>query len=356
MVMPGEPILLSLYVYAPNKAAPVFFATTYALSASFHVWQCYRYKAFKLIGLHPVCAILFTLGYILRAYSAHDNYVYSLATKKPLFIFIFSQVFIYVCPPLLELANYRILARVFHYIPYLAPLPPTRVMTTFGGLMALVEALNAIGVALSANPSSSSESTQSLGGQLTLAAIGIQLAVIVIFVAMASIFHVRFHQTSLQSRSVSTVLWTLYTSMALIFVRCVYRLVEHMDHTKIKLDDLEALRQLNPLRRYESYFYVFEATLMLLNSLLWNAWHPGRLLPQEVHVFLGRDGREVIGQKTRDDRGMVEKIGHVFTFGILFRQKTTGTGQWQEIGAHSNGERRDTEGDDIALRATGLHP
>ncbi|KAK4204766.1 hypothetical protein QBC40DRAFT_272351 [Triangularia verruculosa] len=347
MATPGEPVLLSLYVYAPNKAAPVFFAIAYALSAIFHVWQCYRYKAFKLIGLHPVCAILFTLGYALRAYSAHDNYIYSLTTKIPLFIFIFSQVFIFVCPPLLELANYHVVARVFHYIPYLAPLPPTRVMATFGGLMALVEALNAIGVALSANPSSSSESTQSLGSQLTLAAIGIQLAIIVIFIAMASIFHVRFRKTGLQSRSVSTVLWTLYTSMALIFVRCVYRLVEHMDHAKIELDDLEALRRLSPLRRYESYFYVFEATLMLLNSFLWNVWHPGRLLPREVHVYLGRDGREVIGQKERDDRGVMEKIGHVFTFGMLFRQKKTRTGQWQEIGEG---------GDDIALRATGLRP
>lgn len=54
---------------------------------------------------------------------------------------------------MLELANYHILGRIFYYIPHLSPLPPNRVLAIFGGLMALVEALNAIGVSLQANPS-----------------------------------------------------------------------------------------------------------------------------------------------------------------------------------------------------------
>ena len=56
-----------------------------------------RYKAWRLIGLHPVCAILFTAGYALREYGAY-NYLYSVATKLPLIMFILSQVFIFVCP------------------------------------------------------------------------------------------------------------------------------------------------------------------------------------------------------------------------------------------------------------------
>lgn len=30
----------SLYFYAPNKAAPVFFAVAYAVSGLVHLWQC----------------------------------------------------------------------------------------------------------------------------------------------------------------------------------------------------------------------------------------------------------------------------------------------------------------------------
>lgn len=54
-----------------------------------------RYKSFKMIGLHPVCALLFTAGYAMRAYGAHDHYMY---TTTNLLIYILSQVFIYICP------------------------------------------------------------------------------------------------------------------------------------------------------------------------------------------------------------------------------------------------------------------
>jgi hypothetical protein len=75
----------------------VFFAVAYAISAIFHIWQAFRYKAWKLIGLHPLCAVLFTTGYALREYGSF-NYLYDPTNILPLIIFILSQVFIYVCP------------------------------------------------------------------------------------------------------------------------------------------------------------------------------------------------------------------------------------------------------------------
>lgn len=53
-----------------------------------------RYKSWKLIGLHPFCAILFTAGYALREYGSH-NYIYS---DQNLIVYILSQVFIFICP------------------------------------------------------------------------------------------------------------------------------------------------------------------------------------------------------------------------------------------------------------------
>ncbi|KAK3985861.1 RTA1 domain-containing protein [Cladorrhinum sp. PSN332] len=319
MAAPGEPVLYSLFIYAPNKIAPFIFAIAFAISAVFHIWQCHRYKSWKLLGLHPLCAVLFTTGYALRTYGAH-NYLYSTTTKLPLIIYILSQVFIYVCPPLLELSNYHVLAHLFFYVPYFSPLPPSRVLATFGGLMLIVELLNALGVALAANPSSS-PTTQSLGGNLVIAAISLQVLIILIFICLAAVFHRRFSKAKIRSKNVNAVLFTLYGSMLLIFVRCMYRVVEHAGNTKVELDDIEALRRLSPLLRYEAYFYVFEAGLMLVNSVLWNIWHAGRYLPREVHVYLGRDGREVMGEKEVDFRSRWEKVGHVLSFGMLFRRK-----------------------------------
>lgn len=55
-----------------------------------------RYKAWKLIGLHPLCAVLLTAGYALREYGAF-NYMYDPGTPN-LIIFVLSQVLIFVCP------------------------------------------------------------------------------------------------------------------------------------------------------------------------------------------------------------------------------------------------------------------
>ncbi|KAK3369817.1 hypothetical protein B0H63DRAFT_497103 [Podospora didyma] len=311
----GQPVLGSLYVYAPNKGAPIFFVIAFGASAVGHIWQCIHYKSWKLIGLHPVCAVVFTAGYALREYGAYGNYLYS---TRNLLIYIFSQVSIYICPPLLELSNYHILGRIFYYIPSLAPLPPGRVMSTFGGVMAIVELLNALGVALAANPSSTHEK-QALGSHLTIAALAIQLVAICIFIALASIFHRRYF-----SKRVITPLTTLYISMALIFIRCLYRMVEHTSGgTTVRLNNLDALKSLSPLKRYEWYFYVFEATLMLANSVLWNVWNPGRYLPRSQHVYLAEDGVTELEDEhaKKDDRSFMEKVGNVLTFGLLFRRK-----------------------------------
>ena len=189
--------------------------------------------------------------------------------------------------------------------------------------MALVEALNAIGVALAANPTSS-HGQQNLGKHLTIAALAIQLAVIIVFVVLAGIFHRGCLNANIRAKAVSTTLITLYTSMALIFIRCIYRLVEHMGNTTVKLKDIGALRSLTPILRYEWFFYVFEATLMLLNSVLWNVWNPGRYLPRDS--YLARDGTTAMrGEKNSDDRPLLAKVGSVVTFGMFFRNKTQNT-------------------------------
>lgn len=223
--------------------------------------------------------------------------------------------------PLLELANYHILGRIFYYVPYFAPLPPGRVLSTFGALMALVETLNALGVALTSNRSSS-PSQQSLGGNLIIAALAIQLGIIVIFIILAAMFHWRCAKANVHAKAVLTPLITLYISMCLILIRCIYRLVEYLGNATVRLDDLESLKALSPILRYEWYFYIFEATLMLINSVLWNVWNPGRYLPRSYHVHLAQDGRtEVEGEVESDTRPLLAKAGSVLTFGLFFRPK-----------------------------------
>ncbi|KAL2846157.1 hypothetical protein BJY01DRAFT_234659 [Aspergillus pseudoustus] len=318
----GEPVLWSLYVYAPNKIAPAVFAVLYGASTVGHIWQCYLYKCFHLLGLHPLCGALFTLGYALREYGSF-NYLYEEENTTVLITFVLSQVFIYICPPLLELANYHVLGRLFYYVPHQAPLPASRVLSIFGALMLIVETLNGIGVSLASNPSGK-PTTQELGSHLTIAALSMQFAVIIIFVVLAGLFHFRCAKAGIRTHAVIVPLRTLYTSMVLILIRCIYRLIEHMGSTTVDIDNMEALRALTPVLRYEWFFYVFEATLMFLNSSLWNVWNPGRYLPRSYLVYLGRDGTtEIEGVAVVDERSFGQKVAAVATLGICFRREKT---------------------------------
>jgi hypothetical protein len=232
---------------------------------------------------------------------------------------------IFIISPLLELANYHVLGRIFHYIPYLAPVPPGRVLALFGGLMGFVEFLNGLGVALAANPASSA-TQQHLGKYLILAAISLQLIMIIAFAVLAGLFHRRCARANILPRAAAAAapLYTLYASMALIFVRCLYRLVEHTGNTTVRLGDGEALRALSPLLREEWYFYVFEAALMLVNSVIWNVWNPGRYL--RANIRLAEDGRtEVEMEEKVDPRSLLARVGNVLTFGVFFRDKAATT-------------------------------
>ncbi|CAN8097071.1 unnamed protein product [Discula destructiva] len=257
----------SLFLYAPNKIAPIIFAFLYGLSAVGHLYQCIHYKAFKIVGLHPFCAFLFALGYVLREVGAY-NYSWQTDVEGQvnvtnLIVCIISQVFIFVAPPLLELANYQVLGRVLLYIPYLAPISPSRVLSTFSLLIAIVETLNALGVALASNPAGASQGT---GSAMVIAALGMQLVIILVFILLAGLFHRRIARAKLETKPIRMVLLGLYCSMVLILVRSIYRLVEHLDNTTIQLGDMASLEALSPVMRYEWYFYVFEAGVMFLNS------------------------------------------------------------------------------------------
>jgi hypothetical protein len=187
--------------------------------------------------------------------------------------------------------------------------------------MAVVEALNSLGVSFSANPSAS-HSTQDMGSHLILAALAIQLIVIFTFVALAGMFHIRCSKAEIRTTVISTPLSTLYISMLLILVRSIYRLVEHLGVTTVRLDDPTSLLKLSPMLRYEWYFYVFDATMMLLNSALWNVWNPCRFLPQNRRIYLGKDGiTQLEREENEDDRTLLAKVGSMFTFGLLFRKK-----------------------------------
>lgn len=173
--------------------------------------------------------------------------------------------------------------------------------------------LNGIGISYIANQSLE-DSLNKLGDILMKSSLIIQLVVVALFFLLAATFQRRCMKSGTHPRSVSIPLWTLYTSTGLIFVRCIYRLVEHFGATDMDNP--------GPIMRHEWFFYVFEASLMLVNSVLWNWCHPRRFLPEKSNIYLARDGTsEIEGPGWKDTRPFLVTVMDPFGLFVSGKEK-----------------------------------
>lgn len=232
--------------------------------------------------------------------------------------------------PLLELANYHTLGRVLAYVPYISPINPSKVLSTFGFLSLIIEVLNGIGSSLVSNPTSSKAG---LGKGMMQTSLALQFFVVVCFVSLAGYFHLRCAKEGMAgARGIKNLLITLYVSTLLILARTVYRAVEHFGIQDLKWTEIEDLSEVPAIVRYEWFFYVFEAGLMLVNMGMWNIKHPHRYIPANFKVYLERDGMtETEGQGWHDDRpffmGLVDPLDLVG----MIKRRNRPTGKYGEL-------------------------
>jgi len=237
-------------------------------------------------------------GFAVREVGAYhtDNLAYLIA----------STVLIMSGPPVYALINYFILSRILYYIPYLAPMHPGRVATTFVGLDAVCEILIGQGAWRMAN-SSMTPKQRKLGANLVTASLSLQVVLFGSFGLLAALFHRNAAKAKVLSRDIRIVLYVMYVSATIVTIRCIYRLVEYIEGWD------------STIYKNEVFFYIFEAVIMLLNTVLLNAFHPGKRLPRSNSVFLDRDGvTERRGPGWADDRPWIITVFDPFdAWGLL---------------------------------------
>ncbi|KAK0713790.1 hypothetical protein B0T26DRAFT_742296 [Lasiosphaeria miniovina] len=331
----GQYVDGSIYFYSPNKGAPIFFAVAFAISGIYHVYQCISYKSWRLTGFYVSCAVLFSGGFIVREIGAYD---YGNLVK-----YIVSVCLIYAAPPILELANYNILGRILYYVPYHSPIHPGRVITTFAFISSIVEALNGNGAAYSANQSLP-QSKQDIGRALLKAALLIQIVVIALFLLLAAVFHRRCVRAGIESDKLRNSLYTLYASTALLTARTIYRIVEYWSVANLHFGPGFDPMSISPIIRYERYFYVFEASLMLINHWMMNLRHPRKYLPKSTKTYLAKDGQEVTGPGYKDPRHFLATVVDPFDLIGLIKGRGKETPFWeQDTGGLGSGDKDDPE-------------
>lgn len=294
------------------------------------------YKSWAVTALLPFFCALLSAGYATRGYGAYhydDPQVYTA-----------SILLIYAAPygpapspptyfalgcsglkdfrepnltnhgppnsPLLQLTNHLILTRLFHFVPYFAPMHPSRTLVVFATLTPVIELLTIAGIAYLTDRTAPDKSLV-IGGTLTKASLVLQLIVTVAFLLLAGVFYNSCRGGRIRNPRVTRPLLIGVTSMVLVFGRTVYRMVEHfgVPASREGLDPLS----LDPVVRYEWFFYVFDAAFMLLATVLWNVGHSARYLPENPRMYLAQDGKTILkGPGWNDSRSKTETIFNPF--------------------------------------------
>jgi hypothetical protein len=232
--------------------------------------------------------------------------------------------------PLYELSNYFILSRILYYVPYHSSIHPGRVLTTFGAISSIIEALNGNGAAYVAN-STLSQAKQNIGKALLKSALVLQLGVLGCFVLLAATFHRKCKKAAILPPNLRAALITLYISSSLIGIRTIYRTVEYFSTASLNFSapNLDP-STFSPIMRYEWFFWIFEASLMIVNSVLLNARHPMRYLPRDNKIYLAEDGRtEVLGPGYEDKRRWWITFLDPFDLWGMWRGKSLGQKFWE---------------------------
>lgn len=298
----------SIWYYAPNKAAPILFIVLFFISGVIHAWQTIKHGSWRTTIFLPWAAALMIAGFILRELGAYqtDSLAYLIA----------STVLIMSGPPVYALINYFILSRILYYIPYLSPMHPGRVATTFVGLDAVCEILIGQGAWRMANSSMTVKQRQ-LGANLVTASLSLQVALFGSFGLLAAQFQMRATKAKVLSHDLRIVLYVLYVSATIVTIRCIYRLVEY------------TMGWDSTIYKNEIFFWIFEAAIMFLNTALLNFFHPGKRLPRSNSVFLDRDGvTERRGPGWKDDRPWIFTVFDPFDVWGLINGRDKKTQFW----------------------------
>lgn len=114
---------------------------------------------------------------------------------------------------------------------------------------------------------STDSNTINTGKSVYMAGLGIQITFFTAFLGLAILFNRRMQSIpNARPTKWEHLLRIIYSIYALITIRIVYRLVEYSDGFD------------GPVPHTESYFYIFDSLMMLAAIVVFNIYHPGRVL------------------------------------------------------------------------------
>ncbi|KAJ5960820.1 uncharacterized protein N7479_007970, partial [Penicillium vulpinum] len=253
-----------LYHYNPSASAAVTFAALFGLTAVAHMWQLGRNRTWYFIPFVIGC-LFEAFGYLARYASAEEAPDF---TTKP---YIAQSLMLLLAPAFFAASIYMILGRIIRLLnadscSLVRPSWLTKIFVT-GDVLSFFIQSGGGGLLATAKD----ESKVSLGNNMIVAGLFVQILFFGFFISISFVFHRRVLATPSHAVGDTQIPWArymkvLYVASILVMVRSIYRVAEYVQGSG------------GFLQSKEVFIYVFDAVLMFICCLVFNFFHPSKIL------------------------------------------------------------------------------
>ena len=248
-----------LYHFDPSFAAPIVFAAAFCIFTIVLLIRMIQHKIRFLIAF-ILGAILEVIGYVARAYSAHETPNWTLGP------YIVQSLALLLPPVFFAASIYMSLSRLIIKTQRedLSIIKPKLVTILFvmGDVISFLTQSYGGGMQASKDPQKIKA-----GAWIVVGGLVIQLVYFGFFIVVAFNFHLRARRAVLAEEVKQEISWkknmpVLYTGSFLILIRSIYRTIEFADGSN------------GYLMNHEAFFYVFDAALMTILVAIYAIFTP----------------------------------------------------------------------------------
>ncbi|KAH6655873.1 RTA1 like protein-domain-containing protein [Truncatella angustata] len=252
------------YHYNPSVAGAVIFAVLFTVASGRHLQQIIQSRSWFFIPFLIGCLVE-AGGYVARLLSAKQTPNWTLMP------YILQSIMTLLGPTFFAASIYMVLGRLIRLLEAdRYSLIRTRWLTKFfllGDILSFFGQGGGGGMLATAKTPSS----QSLGNNVILLGLAIQVLFFGFFMVVTLVFHVRLMRRPTQkSMAISApwhrFIWVLYGTSLFIMIRSVFRMAEYAQGND------------GSLLQTEIYIYVLDALLMVFVAIIFAIYHPSEVL------------------------------------------------------------------------------
>ncbi|KAL1614525.1 hypothetical protein SLS54_009699 [Diplodia seriata] len=265
-----------LYHYDPSTPLAIAFVALFANTTLLHIWQLVRRRTWYFIPF-VVGGIFETVGYLGRFISSRQT------PDWKTWPYAMQSLTLLLAPAFFAASIYMVLGRIVRLTDGSAHSPiPVKWLTK---IFVLGDVISFLGQSAGGGMLSKADTANEVkwGERIIIGGLCVQLLFFGLFMIVAAIFHIRILRVPTATADALTVPWrrflvVLYVASALIMVRSVFRVVEYIQGSE------------GYLMSKEMFIYIFDASLMFLTMVIFNIWHPSRIINN--HAAAGRPSDE----------------------------------------------------------------